>query len=91
LTFDATISEIQAIVRTLRTQWATIHGDGFGRAGTLRGEFKKTVRRLENLQIMLELGPLEEPPEDANPDCCGHLADNIPGCTCRLIGATLKS
>jgi hypothetical protein len=87
------IGEIRMTVQNMRKAKDMIRGDGFGRAGYLKSEFKKAIRRLESLQAMLEEGPLleaAEDAEDANPNCCGHLEDNIPTCTCRQIEATLK-
>lgn len=83
------IGRIRADVHYMRIAMNEIHGDGFGRAGYLKSEFKKAIRRLESLQAMLEEGPLPEAAVDTNPDCCGHLADNIPTCTCRLIAKSL--
>jgi len=83
------IGRIRADVHYMRQAMDEIRGDGFGRAGYLKSEFKKAIRRLESLQAMLEEGPLPEAAVDTNPDCCGHLIDNIPGCTCRLIARSL--
>jgi hypothetical protein len=33
---------------------------------------------------------LEAAEDDANPNCCGHLEDNVPNCICRQIEATIK-
>jgi hypothetical protein len=100
------IGEIRMTVQNMRKAKDMIRGDGFGRAGYLKSEFKKAIRRLESLQAMLEEGPLEEGPleegpleegplleaaeDDANPNCCGHLEDNVPNCICRQIEATIK-
>jgi hypothetical protein len=91
--YSLMIGEIRMTVRNMRKAKDEIHGDGFGRAGYLKSEFKKAIRRLESLQAMLEEGPLPEAAVDANPDCMGHGTDptngNVPNCTCRLIAATL--
>jgi hypothetical protein len=85
------IGEIRMTVQNMRKAKDMIRGDGFGRAGYLKSEFKKAIRRLESLQAMLEEGPLLEAAEDdANPNCCGHLEDNVPNCICRQIEATIK-
>jgi len=79
------IGQIRGTVHNLRAVKDLIRGDGFGRAGDLKSAFKKAIRRLEELQALLEEGPLPEAVEDANPNCFGHGADNAPGCECRLI------
>ena len=88
--YNDMIGRIRADVHYMRKAMDEIRGDGFGRAGYLKSEFKKAIRRLESLQAMLEEGPLPEAAEDANPDCCGRLADNLPNCVCRQIAASLK-
>lgn len=91
--YSLMIGQIRMMVQNMRKAKDAIRGDGFGRAGYLKSEFKKAIRRLEALQAMLEEGPLPEESDepDTNPDCCGHLENNIPGCICRLIAATLKN
>jgi hypothetical protein len=88
--YNDMIGRIRADVHYMRKAMDEIRGDGFGRAGYLKSEFKKAIRRLESLQAMLEEGPLPEAAEDANPNCCGHGAENVVGCDCRRIAATLK-
>ncbi len=83
--YSLMIGEIRATVQNMRKAKDAIRGDGFGRAGYLKSEFKKAIRRLESLQALLEEGPLPEAAVDANPWCLGHGADNIPGCECRRI------
>jgi hypothetical protein len=89
--YSPMIGEVRMMLQNMRKAKDAIRGDGFGRAGYLKSEFKKAIRRLESLQAMLEEGPLPEAAEiiDSNPDCCGHLIDNIPNCTCRLIAESL--
>ena len=91
--YNDMIGRIRADVHYMRKAMDEIRGDGFGRAGYLKSEFKKAIRRLESLQAMLEEGPLPEDGvlDDVNPDCMGHGTDNIPGCICRQIAASLKN
>jgi hypothetical protein len=87
--YSLMIGEIRATVSRMRQAKDSIRGDGFGRAGDVKMSFKKAIRRLEELQALLELGPIEEIPDDPNPNCMGHGADNIPTCTCRLIANSI--
>jgi len=88
--YSLMIGEIRATIMRMRQAKDVIRGDGFGRAGDLKMSFKKAIRRLEELQALLELGPVEmEVFDDPNPNCMGHGADNIPTCTCRLIANSL--
>jgi len=80
------IGDIRMTVQNMRKAKDYIRGDGFGRAGDLKSAFKKAIRRLEELQAMLEQGPVLEPEIiDANPNCLGYGADNVPDCTCKQI------
>jgi len=90
--YSLMIGEIRATVSRLRQAKDAIRGDGFGRAGDLKMSFKKAIRRLEELQALLELGPVEmEIYDDPNPNCCGHGIDNLAGCECRLIARSLNA
>jgi hypothetical protein len=89
--YSPMIGEVRMMLQNMRKAKDAIRGDGFGRAGYLKSEFKKAIRRLESLQAMLEEGPLPEAStaEDANPNCSGHGIDNVTGCECRLIARNL--
>jgi hypothetical protein len=80
-----------AVLRDQRTAWKT--GDGLTTAGTVIGQYKKTIAQFEALIELIEHTPMEEAkpePMAANPDCLGRGGDNVPGCTCRLIRDSLK-
>lgn len=85
--YNYLIGQIRGMLHNLQAVKKLIRGDGFGRAGDLKSAFKKSIRRLEELQVLLEAGPIDElvQGDDANPNCLGHGADNVPSCECRLI------
>lgn len=84
------IGQIRMTVKNMRTAKDEIRGDGFGRVGDLKSAFKKAIRRLEELEALLELGPVDVQTSDApNPNCCGHGIDNVAGCECRLIASSI--
>jgi hypothetical protein len=79
-----------AVLRDQRTAWKT--GDGLTTAGTVIGQYKKTIAQFEALIELVERTPMEQAPLEIvkNPDCLGRGSDNTPGCTCRLVFESLE-
>lgn len=67
-------------------------GDGFTFAGTLIGQYKRTIAQFETLIELMERTPAEEaqPENIGNPDCLGRGSDNIQDCTCRLVFDSIR-
>jgi hypothetical protein len=54
-----TTQEIDDLIARFRADSKALEGDGFGHTGTLKGEYKKTCRRLEELkQQLLKIPPI---------------------------------
>jgi len=85
--------EIMLGVARLRAYGRSLEGDGFGKVGDLKAAIKRTCVRLEEVAHLIEAPPpLElEQEHQTNPDCCGKLEHNIPGCQCRRIHEKLVS
>ena len=89
-----TPNEIAEFLARLRTYGRSIEGDGFGKVGDLKAAVKRTCVRLEEVAQLIEAMPppeLAETNEGSNPDCCGKLEHNVPGCQCRKIWEGLVS